>query len=131
MELVQRHEVRVKDVGQAPELALEPIEVRAGRLAQHLECDLGPALLIVGEIDDAEVAGGELAIDHEPVSPGLARRCRLAVHQSGVQPGAIRAQTASGLRIPSADIHVSASATSARPSSPPTRRPRLRRATLP
>ena len=68
------------DVGEAAELALEPIEVRARRLAQHLERDLGAALSIVREIHHAEVARGELATDLEAIGPCPALRCVFGLH---------------------------------------------------
>ena len=57
VQLVQRHQVGVHDVGERPELLLEPVQVPARSLAQELERYLTPELMVERAVHHACAAG--------------------------------------------------------------------------
>src|SRR5262249_21723472 len=66
-ELVELHEIRMRDVGERAELSFESIQ-RVGReVAQRLQRDDGIPASIVRLVDDAETAFAEAALNHETV----------------------------------------------------------------
>jgi hypothetical protein len=64
---VEAHQVRVHDVGERPELALEAIDVLG--VAQELERDLAAAVAVEGPVHLAHAAGPQGTPDHEAVGP--------------------------------------------------------------
>ena len=57
------------DVGEGPELLLEPHERGRGDVAQRLEGDDGVPLPVERSIDDAVASRAEALLDLEPVGP--------------------------------------------------------------
>ena len=88
-QLVQRRQVRVREVGQQAKLALEAIERPRLDLGQRLERDLDVAHAIERLIDDAHAAGAQPALDQE--SSGLAqRRAWFGIHATRLERHARR-----------------------------------------
>src|SRR5262249_19278994 len=86
VELVKRHQVRMNDVRQPAELALEAIEICAGGLAEDLECNVCPAATIMSEIDDAKAARRELTHDLKSLRPARVRCRENRIHASPHTP---------------------------------------------
>ena len=75
-ELVERDEVRVRDVGERAELALEADDGAAVDVAQGLERDHLVALAIERLVDDAHAAGAEAALHGEAAAAEVERAGR-------------------------------------------------------
>lgn len=69
-ELVEGDEVRVIDVGEGAEFALEAVERLRVRLVQALERDRALALLVVDLVHDSERTSTEAALDLEACGAG-------------------------------------------------------------
>src|SRR5262249_29402358 len=69
-------QVRMHDVGERAELALEPEQVAPRRRAQELECDLALQLAIERAVDDTCAAGTQRAAHLESTGPEDGRRVR-------------------------------------------------------
>ena len=77
-QLMQRHQVRVHEVGQQAKLVLESIQRARFDPGQRLERDLHVALPVERLVDHAHAAGADLALDQE--APGVSQgRSRLGM----------------------------------------------------
>ena len=72
-ELVQRHQVRMRDIRQAAELALEPVDVGRPRAKQRFQRDDFVADLVVDFVDDAHAASAQLPAHREALGPSELR----------------------------------------------------------
>jgi hypothetical protein len=68
-QLVQSHEVRVMQIGERAELALEAVDAERVDTPQRLERDLGFALPIERQIHRAHAAFTKAALDREAIAP--------------------------------------------------------------
>ena len=64
-ELVQPHEVGVRQVGEGAELALEALERDDAFLAQHFQRNTTSIAGIIGFVDDTEAARSDMPYEHE------------------------------------------------------------------
>ena len=72
-QLVERHQVRVRDVCQAAELPLEPVDVGRPRAKQRFQRDDFVADLVVHFVDDAHAARAQLPAHGEALGPSELR----------------------------------------------------------
>jgi hypothetical protein len=84
-EVVEADEVVVADVGEGPELALEPVERLGVVGAQGLEGDAGAGGLVEDLVDDAVAAGAEAT--HDGVAGGAREREAVAGEPFGQGAG--------------------------------------------
>ena len=69
-QLVKRHEVRVRDVGEASKFALEPVDVAWHRAQQRLQRDDLVADVVVNFVDHAHATRPQLPAYAEAIGPG-------------------------------------------------------------
>jgi len=69
-QLVEADQIFMGDIGERAKLALEPVEVSALGLAQHLEGHAGGPLSIEGFVDDPEPALAQLPSELETLGAG-------------------------------------------------------------
>ena len=66
-ELVEHHEIRMREIGERAELALEPEEPAGIGMAEELQRDAGVPLRVERLVDDTEPAGAEAALQTKAV----------------------------------------------------------------
>ena len=105
---MQRHEVRVRQVGKGSKFALQPVDRPGVEVTQRLDRHALIALPIVSPIDDAHPSGADSALDGEPCGaaeivgirsiPHASRSNQQVSHGLAVGDGAlaVEAQTTAG-----------------------------------